>query len=342
MRFWKDALAPSWASLFGCRPSGLLGTQETLLRHYSPQIAPSGFSAVQPLSSQDAPALSHFLRVHYSSGISSRCRAEVSPERIQQGLEKDGWIVLVVRHLSAGNPLAGVLVSKSAGTFSWQGRSYPNIGLIDFFCVAKEYRKKGIGSFLLWEAVRICATQGRLIHFFLKEGWPLLSQPAIYSSRYIHRYTHQRNALLSQKVWRIDHALHSPIQLFQHQQWLSNQHQSIPFSIPKQLSGDIRIFRGYSDTHFIWIAIQNLFHRSLPEGLSIGEVIWVVGEAPREVKKQLVEEAIDRSGFEVVLMDSQIPHQTRSGWQNDTTFQWYCFNFEMGSYFLGEQPCFLF
>ena len=81
--------------------------------------------------------------------------------------------------------IVGTLRSRPIGLFE----DNP-IYLIDLYCVRPDWRKAGIGSYLLVELRRLCALEGIHHFIFLKEDKPLniLGVEPIYSSLYSYRY----------------------------------------------------------------------------------------------------------------------------------------------------------
>jgi hypothetical protein len=73
----------------------------------------------------------------------------------------------------------------------------------------------------------------------------------------------------------------------------------------------------------------------VPEGLKIGEVSWILphGSVPLAIQQMAVEALVDTCGYEVLLMDTSIPHQTEKGWQKDAPYGYYLFNYNPGHFF---------
>jgi GNAT superfamily N-acetyltransferase len=271
MAFWKDYAVPSWWESWISKEAEVLQSRQALFRPVEPI---PGIHPLRPCLPADADDITRLLRAHFTVG--ARCRMELPSARICGGLQA-GWIGVCARDLSH-NRLIGCAFSLPA---EFEGRP---CGIVDFFCVEPTWRKRGVARSLLRSLVNQTAAADRLVHFFLKEGFPLLSLPPLYQGRWMWR----RSA--------------------------GNQKISCP--------------PGF--------CFQDLYHRSLPEGHRLGELV----EYPRGASAQQIEEVIDNSSYEIVCMDTRSPHILGKGWKNDITYQWYCFNFHPGSFFATKPPVF--
>ena len=67
----------------------------------------------------------------------------------------------------------------------------PSIHRVDAFCIHPEWRKRGVGDYLLTELQRYATATGRPFAMFLKEGFylPIAHQP-LYSGQYVFRRIH--------------------------------------------------------------------------------------------------------------------------------------------------------
>lgn len=83
------------------------------------------------------------------------------------------------------NTLAGTIRARPIGDFEGQP-----IHLIDCFCVRPDWRKRGLGSYLLNSLQTTAAARGKYNAIFLKEGAPLsiFGVHPFYSSIYAYRY----------------------------------------------------------------------------------------------------------------------------------------------------------
>ena len=113
-------------------------------------------------------------------------------------------------------------------------------------------------------------------------------------------------------------------------------------SIPQQLSGDSQIYSFTYRGHTMSLCVTDTFHRSVPEGWRIGEVSWILphGNVPQTVQELAVEALVDNCEFEVLLMDASLPHQKTKGWQKDSLYGYYLFNYNP-EHFFSMKPYFV-
>jgi hypothetical protein len=138
----------------------------------------------------------------------------------------------------------------------------------------------------------------RYVHFFLKEGFPLFALPPLYSSKYIHRLPVERGGYKATQV-------------------MSNEYE------------DSQIYLYSEKGYTIKVCVINQYHFSVPEGWKLGELSWIKCDTatPLDLQKKAVETVIDQCGYDLVLMDIRIPHDTGYKWKQDSAYSWYVFNY---------------
>lgn len=329
MSFWSHSPGPFWShwfsSLFLCKDQET-GVLDTFVSK-KPRLLklPPGTRLVE-LTEYHAIDIQSLLSQHYQTF--TRSKIVLTASRIRKGFLFDNWIGVGV---FAGTSLIGCVISRDIGTIRVRGDDMPRVGYIDFFCVAELWRKKGIASLLLQEIVIVCANKKRFMQVFQKEGLPLSPLPPIWQSSYIWRKKGIR-ADATEHIEKEDIWTHSPVHSF-------NYTSSIPFdslgSKPSQLSGDSELYcfnyRGYT----VHLCITDTFHRSVPEGWKIGEIQWCLPKdsVPLEIQQLAVEALVDTCKYEMVLMDKTIPHQKEKGWERDSPYGIYVFNYNPGHFF---------
>lgn len=91
--------------------------------------------------------------------------------------------LLIVRDV---HEIAGTLRYKYAGEFVTSNKE--SIYLVDCFCIHPQWRRKGIGDYLLTQLHRRSNQKGRPYALFLKEGAPLsIWLPPLYTGTYVYR-----------------------------------------------------------------------------------------------------------------------------------------------------------
>ena len=235
--------------------------------------------------------------------------------------------------MTADKQLIACCISKPLGQLKFPHETVSQGGIVDYFCVHANYRKQGFAAFLLDELVFSTAQQDRLVHIFLKEGFPLWNIPPLYHSQYISR---RRGSAGTYKEYFGSQgiALHQAIKHYSHAEYLPLT--KFAANLPSHLNGDSELFVFNYKGHSVFLCLTDLHHRTVPEGYTIGEIAWVLPqtiEVPLSIQKLAVETCVDSSTFDIVLMDIKIPHMSRKGWQKDATYSWYLFNYNPGGFF---------
>lgn len=329
MSFWDESPGPSWwdciETLNPCRtpPSGICNTYMASRRLTQ---LPAGFRFVNFLP-RHAKDLEKFLKEHFT--IYPRCKIALTEARIHQGLLLDHWIGVGIYTLD--KKLVASCISKPLGRLKLPHETLNQSGVVDYFCVHSDYRKQGFAKAMLDELGVMTAKQGRLVHVFLKEGFPLFKLPPLYTSRYISR---ERGTPGEAKEYfgSMGIGLHGPIQSYTHADYLPLRH--FVANLPYELNGDSELYSFCYKGHSVFLCMTDLHHRTVPEGKRIGELAWMLPqtpEVPLSIQRLAVETCVDCSSYEIVLMDKQIPHS--KGWQNDAGFSWYIFNYKPGGFF---------
>lgn len=333
MSFWKQSPGPSWwdciESLNPCvqAPYGLCSN--SLVQKKRIHMLSSEFVST-PLSVKHAGDLEIFLKHHFS--VYTSCRITLSKERIRQGFQQDNWIGIGV--FTSKRELVGCCISKPLGRMKFSHEVLSQGGIVDYFCVHTNYRRNGIASYMLEELVYLTAKQERVVHVFLKEGFPILSLPPLYTGRYVVRKK-QRCLMEDGKehIGSLGIGLHSHIQEYSHADYLPLKR--FVANLPWQLSGDSELFAFNYKGHVVFLCMTDLHHRTVPQGFKVGELAWMLpqtAEVPLTIQRLAVETCVDMSKFDIVLMDSSLPHETNR-WQKDATFSWYIFNYNPGGFF---------
>ena len=333
MSFWKDAPGPTWwdcIESFNPCISSPYGLCSSTLEQRERTIPLSNAFSLSALNMKHASDIEELLKKHFS--VYSRCRITLSKERIRQGFQQDNWIGVGV--FTKDRQLIGSCISKPLGRMKFTHETISQGGIVDYFCVHTDYRKLGIASVLLDELVHLTAKKERFVHLFLKEGFPILSLPPLYTGRYLVRHK-QQSLLESAKeyIGTLGIGLHSYIHEYSHAEYLPLT--KFVANLPLQLSGDSELFVFNYKGHVVFMCMTDLHHRTAPEGYKVGELAWILpqtAEVPLSIQRLAVETCVDTSKFDIVLMDSKIPHESNL-WEKDSTFSWYIFNYNPGGFF---------
>lgn len=330
MSFWSHSPGPFWShffsSLVSCCESDV-GLLNPFLEKLPVTLSAPPGTRVQELSELNAVEIETLLHKHYQTFTKSKI--VLPSKRIREGFLSDGWIGIGV---FTGLKLIACCISRDLGTLQVKSNDVPRVGMVDFFCVETSWRKKGVASFLLQEFVRFCAKKKRLVHIFQKEGLPLSPLPPVWQSQYIWRKKGLRHSS-EEYIGKEGIAIRSPVRNFSYASVLP--YANCISSIPKQLTGDSELYSFNFKGFVVSLCLTNTFHCSVPEGFKIGEVSWILphGSVPLPIQQMAVEALVDTCGYEVLLMDASIPHQTEKGWQKDAPYGYYLFNYNPGHFF---------
>lgn len=335
MSFWSQSPGPTWfhwfQSLFICQEPdiGLLNPYLDKIPGLSTSTSTSSqIYRIQELTELNAKEIEILLQNHYQTF--PRSKLFLSANRISEGFMYDGWIAIGVYR---GLKLIGCVISRSLGTLQIKENPVLNAGLVDFFCVDTSWRKKGIASLLLEALVNLTAKRKRLVHIFQKEGMPLSPIPPIWQSQYLWRRKNLRTSTA-------DYLGKEEIQTRVHIKSF-NYTSVIPYnsisSIPHHLTGDSELYSFTYKGFSMNLCVTNTYHRSVPEGWRIGEILWILpmnhGDVPIAIQEMAVEALVDTCGYEILLIDKTLPHQKNKEWQSDSPYGYYLFNYNPGHFF---------
>lgn len=332
MSFWKESPGPNWwdciESFNPCTRPAFGMCKENLLARSRRTTLSKAFHVVL-LSGKHAGDMETFLAEHYS--LYPRCCIALQKQRIKDGFDRDGWIGIGVYLLD--KTMIGCCVSKPLGRMKFSHETLAQGGLVDYFCVHRNYRKNGIASYMLDELVVQTTKKERLVHCFLKEGFPLLSLPPLYTSCYITR-AKQRSGEEKEYLSPSGIALHSLIMSYSHADYFPLS--KFAANLPYELTGDSELFVFNYRGHTVFLCLTNLHHKTVPEGQTIGELSWFLPqtvEVPVSIQRLAIEACVDCGKYDIVLMDSQFPHDRKKGWRKDASFSWYLYNYNPGEFF---------
>jgi GNAT superfamily N-acetyltransferase len=331
MSFWKRSPGPSWwdciESFNPCRDGNTGICNNALLHRERANQLPKGFRLVQ-LNEKYASFLEVFLKEHFS--LYPSCRINLSKERIREGFLEDGWIGVGIT--TETKQLVGCCISKSLGHLKFSQELLKQSGLVDYFCVHQTYRGIGLAHSMLEELVFQTAKQGRIVHLFYKEGFPIWSIPPIYTGRYLVRAP-ETPGDSKEYFGSAGIATHYDIHNYSHAEYLPLT--NFIANLPHKLSGDSELFVFNYKGHIVFLCMTDIHHISVPEGKIIGELSWMLPqtpEVPLSIQKLAVETCVDCSKFDLILMDAKIPH-TNPSWKRDASYSLYIFNYNPGGFF---------
>jgi GNAT superfamily N-acetyltransferase len=313
MSFWKQSPGPHWSHTFG----SLFSQSE------SPHIFKESFEKPSfpyvVLGKENLSDIHSLLSESYL--MYPRSKLSLTIEQLGDFLEKENCVAV---GLYFNLSLVGVLFSRPLGFVMLGTKSLENqkIGLIDFFCVNEKHRKKGVGSKLLHAMAYECSQRGYVAHLFLKEGMPLTALPPMYSSHY---------------VWR-PRKVPPPMNLANFIRPATELPRDSSFWNAPSSVHHTKVYECFAFQPPIFVGVTDLFHKSEPGGLTMGEISWIWSNAKKGIHtddklSRVVETIVDSfSGYDMLFMDSALPHDS-SIWTSDALFSYYCWNLHPGTFF---------
>ena len=284
MSFWKsNPMVPSWtaqiSSWWSSYPPRLLETRDIRL-----PTRGEAYLATQ----EDLHQLPEFWARWFST---PSCRCLVPLKHIQNMVKAGRWEILVVRNRGE---IIGTLVHKFIKGLHVKGAFWPMAGMIDYFAIHPAWRKKGVGRCLLSTLHNMIPTPippQLILWEGIKPSIPPLSIGSYWSKRCVQGPT---LACSDVQIWK--------------------QLVSVKGIWSDYEAHETQIFKTSSG----FLAIWNTFHRSIPDGLSIGIIVAYSS-------KEAVEEFTMSSSYGILLSDTQI-----NNWNYDSPYQWIAYNLNPG------------
>jgi GNAT superfamily N-acetyltransferase len=315
MSFWKSSPGPHWLDFirtyipFLEQRTGVI--DRNIVNKERPITLPDDCYSIV-LTANKSKEICALLRDEYK--MFERSRIVLQDERIRMGLLMDEWIGVGVMCASRER-LIGCCFSRSIGRVRGE-----EAGVVDFFCVHKGWRSKGIASFMLQELVHLTASAGRLVHFFMKEGLPVSPLPPIWMSQYVCRQRGLPNET-GQHIYLVSSNPPTGLSVY----GITN--------LPR-IFKDSRIYGFIYNGHTVIMCLTDLFHRSLPQGWTMGEITWVYApDVPMDIQQMAVEAMVDHCIYDLVFLDITLPRDTNKPWKEDSIYCWYMFNYQPGKFF---------
>ena len=314
MSFWNQSPGPSWSHYMKSLWNG--EQPPSIFRDTFPKPAFS-YSLIQ---STDCSSIVWFLRDHYS--IYPRSKVSLTEDSLRNAIVEQGWIGIAIRFRTV---VAGCVFLRPLGYLMAGTKTIENQKalLVDFFCVNKPLRKTGIGSKLLHACVYEGSQRGYNVFFFVKEGLPHLLCPPLRTSTYIWRPRTVPMPMNLKEFVKIVPSLPHPTDLW---------------TLPESPSS-ARIYQCSAPTSNppIYVCVTDMYHRSLPDGKTMGEILWVWHDTTKGTHdaqriQRVVETVVDMVPYDLVFCDKSIPHDVRL-WTTDATYSWYAFNLHPSRFF---------
>lgn len=312
--FWNQSPGPHW--------SDYMKVMWTPVQHpfvFQQSFEKPLFTNYEIMDVSNSTEIIQFYNKNYA--MFPKSRVALTQELLETFLVRDGTIIIGIRQ---GILLVGCIFLRHLG-FLMSGSqalpTHPQAVLVDFFCVDRAHRKKGIGTKLLQATVYEGTQRGIQVYFFVKEGLPHMHCPPLRTSTYI---------------WR-PRTKPAPVNLKRFLR-LSEQHpKGAELWNSPRFSHHTKVYECTAFKTPVYVAVTDMFHRSDPGGLTMGEILWVwhdisKGALEDQQIQRVIETVVDSCAFDLLFMDVGLPHDT-SLWTTDVTYSWYAFNFHPMRFF---------
>lgn len=311
--FWKQSPGPHWSHYM--KSLWTPPTQPFLFQ----QSFPKPEFQYELLNTSHCTELVHFYGKHYS--MFPKSRVHLTQELLETFLKHDGTIIIGFRHNLL---LIGCIFLRHLG-FLMNGPktigNHTQAVLVDFFCVHQNHRKEGVGTKLLQASVYEGSQRGIQVFLFVKEGLPHAICPPLRTSTYVWRPRTKPAPVNLARFLKPVEQLPTGSELWNAPRFSHHSviYECSAFKVP------------------LFVAVTDMFHRSDPGGLTMGEILWVwydrqKGHLEDQQIQRGIETVVDSCSFDMLFMDSSLPHE-KTLWTTDVTYSWYAFNFHPLQFF---------
>lgn len=305
MSFWKNnKYVPSWP--------GYLSSYWNKSKPHRLVLEKSLFAStasslnVRIARQSDLEAIQEFWYRYFS--ISSSCRCTIPLTRIQEMSRTDEiWVVVVEEGVKG--IVVGTIVRRFAKRVHVEDAYFPQIGVIDYFCVHPAWRSRGVGRKLLQNMHNTNPGDVFHPHFFLWEGFqagiPPIASGVFWS---LIPTTKVKDNLVEISIESIWHKFYKSRRVWSEESSTSD------------------LYAYEIDGLDEWIVIQDTHHVTVPEGKKIG---ILVGQSSNKIEISTSWELL----FPGKLMAETI---SQNEWRMDSPYQWISYNLQTNSLGYGE------
>ena len=331
--FWRDTSNVShWASIksiwTSATPPRLLEASRIITEITTSEMVAPGLYYGRAIF-QNAKAYSQFIASYFVTGATTASVIlDIPSEVIADGFIHRRWVGIEAR--DEANNLVGLIISKYINIlYSSQFPVVPlkECGLVDYFCVVPDWRRKGVGTALLFRLHELTRSQGRIAQIFASEGGrgplSIFSRiPSFIQDRYIWRQRNNARINLeieSEKNIAVTHNLCERIRG-------SSPSTKYFFAFAPGVKTDISHYWYKDGSASADLLIKPTYE--IKDGNHVGEVVafWYSGKGDKylDIMIDLIQD------FYVMIAPSEFP-QSRS-WTNGAYFGFFPFHFHPGEF----------
>lgn len=278
--------------------------------------SPTGVNAIRITAQNTVPRLFTEICIYLKNYFGEPPKTPVLDIPEDKLLGPDDYLFLV---RDQNSRIAGTIRYRYTGTLLVKDK--PEIWRVDCFCIHPDWRKKGLGDYLLTELQRYATAHGQPYAMFLKEGasLPVLANPH-YSSAYVYRAI-KASMLLAHNV-----RILTPLQAFYHLEWYSMIRPDV--MIIRNEHGKNQHWRYYKNEYATILAcFQDTYQRFHGTGEKIGWcTAWLESSVVTdEIREEAALEITNTlPAFDYIWMNKQWVGK-RNEWRYDGGFHWYCY-----------------
>lgn len=278
--------------------------------------SPTGINAVRITANIDTPKLITEICAYLKSYFGEPPKTPVLDIPEGQLLGPNDYIFLV---RDENNRIVGTLRYKYTGKLLVKDQ--PNIWRVDCFCIHPNWRRKGVGDYLLTELQRYATAHDESYAMFLKEGPSLsITNIPLYSGAYVYRQI-KASMILAPNVRII-----SSLQAYYHLEWYNMICPNV--MIIRNEHGKNQHWRYYKNEYATIIAcFQDTHQRFQDTGERIGWcTAWLESSVVTdEIRKEAAIELTNTlPAFDYIWMDKKWVGKGTE-WKYDGNFNWYAY-----------------
>ena len=272
--------------------------------------------------SQNAKQYTKFIETYFNY-IEGKTRTVIPPEIIEEGLRNNTWYGIEVRNQDSF--IIGIVFSIQvqylySSEFSKQPLT--ECGLVDYFCVAPEWRNKGVGTNILTKLFELTSQNGRRSHIFASEGSALFYKiPPFVKGCYIWR---EKGEQLHKNLGELTISKNKQINMGEIWSSIKDDKTFIAYNATSSMSNLIHV--DYHDKESsVHIVLRPTYE--LKEGKKVGEIIayWGYGVDTYKIYDFLLDNIPD---FDIFLATTSFPKRYK--WNTGSAFAYYPFHFHPG------------
>lgn len=217
-----------------------------------------------------------------------------------------------------GGRLVGTIRYRYVGELMDDSVDLPSIHHVDAFCIHPDWRKRGVGDYLLTELQRYVIANKCPYSMFLKEGYylPIMYRP-IYSGYYVFRRIHAQQTSPHVRTLSVEQA-HRFLDIYHH------MYPQVCIIRNKNGLHQWRLYKkGY---HMILACFQDTYQRIDKDRMGWCTA-WLESSVVTEEIREEAAIALTNTlpSFDYVWMNKRWTGKNSLKWTDDGTFHWYTY-----------------